>query len=273
MKKSYSTKKWSGFSLCLLILLGGCCFSSGCEPQAKYERTDNLYTALEPNSVLVAEIDVGSITITGADVTDCNGTAEICVKAPTEEEAREIAEKVKIKLVPSGKTLTLKIEKARLKKSRSVGVSYNITVPKQTNLQLESDVGEICILDISGEIKAETDVGKIGCKEISGDIDLSTDVGEVNVAYCETAPTLRSISIDTDVGHIDLTVPTDFSATIDAHTDIGSIDTELPMTVKGTISKRLRGTIGEGKVKVSLSTDVGSIKIRQQKQISNVNSQ
>jgi len=262
MKKSYSTKKWSGSSLCLLILLGSCCISSGCEPQAKYERTDSIYAALEPNSVLVAEIDVGSITITGADVTDCNGTAKICVQAPTEEEAQEIAEKVKINLVPSGKTLTLKIEKPHLKRGRWVGVSYNVTVPKQTNLQLGCDVGEICISDISGKIKAETDVGKIGCKGISGDIDLATDVGEVNVAYCETAPALRSINIETDIGHIDLTVPTDFSAAIDANTEIGSINTGLPMTVKGTISKKLHGTIGEGKTKVSLSTDVGAIDIK-----------
>jgi len=265
MKQSYFIKTLLGFLLCLLIFTGSCCINTGCWPRAKYERTDKLYAALEPNSVLIAETDVGSITIIGAEVTDCNGTAEICVKAPTEEEAMEIAGKVKVNLIPQGKTLTFKIEKPHLKHNRSISISYNITVPKQTNLQLESDVGEICISNISGEIKAKTDVGKIKCKEISGDIDLKTDVGEVKVVYCETAPALRNASIKTDVGGIDFTVPTDFSATVDAKTDVGSISTELPMTVKGKVSKSLHGTIGEGKSKVNLSTDVGSIKIRQVK--------
>lgn len=265
MKKSYSQKALLGFLLCLLVFAGCCCINLGCWPRAKYKRTDKLYAVLEPNSVLVAGTGVGSIIITGADVTDCNGTAEICVRAPSEQEAQEIAEKVKIKLIPSGKTLTFKIEKPHLKRNRSVCVSYNLTVPKQTNLQLESDVGKICISNIDGEIKAETDVGKIKCKEISGDIDLATDVGEVKVAYCETAPALRSASIKADVGSINLTVPTDFSATVDATTDVGSISTELPITVTGKIGKSLHGTIGDGRSKVSLSTDVGSIKIKQQK--------
>src|SRR3972149_5217149 len=172
MKQSYFIKTLLGFLLCLLIFTGSCCINTGCWPRAKYERTDKLYAALEPNSVLIAETDVGSIS------------------------------------------------------------------------------------NISGEIKAKTDVGKIKCKEISGDIDLKTDVGEVKVVYCETAPALRNASIKTDVGGIDFTVPTDFSATVDAKTDVGSISTELPMTVKGKVSKSLHGTIGEGKSKVNLSTDV-----------------
>jgi len=272
-------KNWDIRKVSLLVLLlfltsaFGCCLQSLYSQRVKYERTDNLYAPLEPNSVIVVEIDVGSINITGADVTDCNGTAEIRVRASSEEEAREIAEKVEIKLIKEGKTLTLKIEKPSMKKSYSVSVRYNITVPKQTNLQLESDVGEISISQISGQIEIETDIGKIKCKEISGDIDLESDVGEVKVVYCETAPALQNISIQTDIGAINLTVPTDFSARVDARTDVGSISTNLPLKVTGTVGKKLRGTIGDGKGKVSLRTDVGSIKIKQQKQISNVNSQ
>ncbi len=251
--------------LCLLIAISGCCIGSGCWPRAKYERIDKLYAALEPNSILIAKTDVGSITITGADVTDCNGTAEICVKAPTEQEAQEITGKVKVNLIPQGKTMTFKVEKPHLKHNRSISISYNITVPRQTNLQLESDVGEICISHISGKIEAETDVGKITCEEISGDIDLATDVGEVKVVYCETAPALRNANIETDVGSIDFTAPADLSATVDAKTDVGSIKTELPITVTGTIGKSLQGTIGDGKSKINLRTDVGSIKIRQLK--------
>ena len=265
MKRNYSTKMLPVFLLFLLTFTGSCCLNMECWPRAKYERTDRLCAALEPNSVLVAEVDVGSITVTGADVDDCNVIADICVKAPTREEAEEIAKEVRVKLVPSGKMLTIEIEKPHLKRRRTVSVSYDITVPRQTSLELESDVGKIYISNIDGEIEAKTDVGKIKCREISGDIDLKSDVGEVKVVYCETAPTLRNVSIKTDVGSIDLTVPTDFSATVDAETDVGSIRTELPITVTGKIGKSLHGTIGEGKSRVSLGTDVGSIKIRQQK--------
>ncbi|MBW7991234.1 MAG: DUF4097 domain-containing protein [Planctomycetes bacterium] len=263
MKYDYFTKK--SLLICLLGMLTistGCCINIDGWFRAEYEKTNKLDAPLAPRSTLALENEVGSITIDGQDVTNCDVTATITVKAPTEEEAKELAEQIKIELEQDGDALTVKITKPRKKRRRSISISFNITVPKQTALQISSDVGEIRISNITENIKAQTDVGKISCKEISGDIDLKVDVGKVNVVYSKTAPAACNVNIKTDVGSIDITIPPECSAAVQANTDVGSITTDMPLTIKGKVGKNLRGTIGAGEGKLYLRTDVGSIRIR-----------
>jgi hypothetical protein len=261
MKKKHFTKVSLICLLCLLTTMIGC-VNMGYWPRVKYERTDRLDAHLAPGSTLIADTDVGSITVAGLDVTDCNITATICVKAPTEQEAQALADQIKIELDRDGKTLTVRTEKPRVKRHRSISISFDITVPKQTALELGSDVGEIQVTNITEEIKAETNVGKITCEEISGDIDIKADVGTVKIVYSRTAPAACSATISTDVGSIDFTAPPNCSAVVHAETDVGSIKTDQPLTLTGKIGKNLNGTMGAGEGKLYLKTDVGSIKIR-----------
>ena len=248
--------------LCLLTTMASCCIDIGDWSRAKYERTDKLKAPLGLGSTLVLENDVGSITVIGLDVTDCNVIATISVKAPTKEEAKELADKIKIELDRDGKTLTLKTTKPRIKKRRSISISFDITVPKRTALELGSDVGKIHVSNITEKIEAKTDVGRITCEEISGDIDIKADVGTVKVVCSKNAPAACNATIATDVGSIEFTAPPNFSAAVHAETDVGSIRTDLPLTVTGKIGKTLHGTIGTGEGKLNLKTDVGSIRIR-----------
>lgn len=251
-------------SLLVATFLAGCCCINigGCSGKEKYERTENLSAPIAAEAILDVETDVGSIAVTGADVTDCNVTATICVKAPSKQQAQEIAEQVEIKLETLGNTLILKAEKPAKKCKRSITVSFEITVPQQTALQLESDVGKIRVSNTAGQIKAKTNVGKIICKEISGDIVLKTNVGKVKVEYAETAPPAVNADIVTNIGDIKFTAPAGLSATVYAATNIGSVQTTLPLTVTGTLGKHTTGTIGTGEGKLHLKTNIGSIKIR-----------
>ena len=263
MKYGYFTKKTSLICLlCMLTISTGCCINIDGLFRAEYEKTNKLDAPLAPGSTLALENDVGSITIEGGDVTNCDVTATITAKASTEEKAKELAEQVKIELEQNGNTLMVKITKPRNKRRRSISISFDITVPKRTALQVGSDVGEIRISNITEKIKARTDVGKISCREISGDIDLQADVGKVNVIYSKAALAVCNVNIKTDVGSIDLTTPPDCSAAVQANTDVGSITTDIPLTVKGKVGKNLQGTVGAGEGKMYLKTDVGSIRIR-----------
>ncbi|MFZ2148275.1 MAG: hypothetical protein WAV28_13745, partial [Sedimentisphaerales bacterium] len=217
MKNSF-TKVSLIILICLPVVIAGCCINIDGWPRAEYERTERLDAPLEPGSTLALENNVGSITVAGVNVNECNVIATISVKAPTEEEAQELAEQIKIELDRDGNTLTVKTEKPRTKKYRSISISFDITVPRQTVLELGCDVGKIRVSNITEKIKAQTDVGGISCKEISNDIDLKVDVGEVKVVYSKDAPAACSITISTDVGGIELTTPPDFSATVYAET-------------------------------------------------------
>jgi hypothetical protein len=251
---------------CLLLAaigLVGCCCINICDTfKAKYERTVQVSAPIAPGQTLDVHTTVGSITVTGGDFTDCSVTAKITARAATKEKAQKLAEESQLKLEPAGNRLEVKIEKPLTADNDAICASFSITVPRQTALELETNVGELEIDNITGPIKAQTNVGKIACREITGRADLTTNVGEVKVVYAKDASAACNVDISTSVGEIDFAGPDNLSAKFHASANVGSIKTRLPLTVTGKISKNIDGTTGAGEGKVILKTNVGSIKIR-----------
>jgi len=271
-----------GSLICLLVVAAGCSFNIGsCAMRAKYERTVQLSAPLSPGSSFAAQTHNGYITITGADVTDCNLTATITARAMTEEDAKKLAEQTTVKLESWGDKLTAKIDKPTYMINRSVSVNLEITVPNQTDLELTTHNGSIRITDITGRLNGTTHNGKVTaeqvsgttelhthngsviCREISGDTQLKSHNGGIKVYYSEAAPSVCNISLITYNGGIELATPRNFSGEVDTSTHNGSINTDLPITVSGKLSKRrLTGTIGTGQGKLHLETHNGSIRIK-----------
>ncbi len=269
MIRHYLTKAYLACSLCLLVLFVGCV---GCDINfgdfggfggVEFERTEELAAPIAARATLTAETGVGSITVNGGDVTECSVTATIMAKAPTQEKANELAQAVKIKLEVEGDDLRLHVEKPAKQRRYSVGVTFDITIPSQVNLHLESDVGDIEVTNINGAIYAATDVGEITCTEVEGDVELEVDVGDVTAEYRDGGESTFSARLETDVGRIRFAGPANLSARVDASTNVGSIETRLPLTVTGQIGKSVQGTVGKGEAKatVRLRTNVGSIEI------------
>ena len=276
MRKNYRTILVVGCCLCPLLIPGGCDISL-----AKYTRAVQLSAPLSAGSTFAAQTHNGSITIIGADVTDCNLTAMITARAATEEGAKKLAEKTKITLEPLGNKLTAKIEKPTLGMNQSVAVSLDVQAPTQTNLELITHNGAVEITNITGTVDGTTHNGKITatqvsgtaklrthngtitCKEISGDTQHETHNGDIKVYYTGTAPAICNVSLITHNGGIDFTAPPSFSAAVEASTHNGSIKTDLPVTVVGEVSKKkLKGTIGTGQGKLHLVTYNCSIRIQ-----------
>ena len=282
MKKNYTIVLTLGLCLCSLLAVCGCVIHIGDWPRAKYEKTVRLQAPLESGSTVVAETNYGSIKVGGADTADCNVVATIVVQAPTEEEAAEIAEQVNIQLEPVGKTLTVRADKPHVTNNRSISISYQITVPVQTNIECDSSYGSIELADTSGYVKAHTTYGSIDCDSITGQIQADTSYGRVDcrkiisdeltagssygnidIEYSDTAPAQIRANVSTSYGNIDFTAPSGFTGQVELATSYGSVKTDLPIVVKGKISsKRIEGTIGEGNGKLNLKTSYGSIRIR-----------
>jgi hypothetical protein len=229
--------------------------------KAKYQRTEHTSVPISGVARLNVETDVGSITVTGADVTDCNITAEITIKAQTKETAQKLAEEVKVEHDSSGDTLTIKAVKPTELKKRALVVDFKITVPRHMKLNCSTGVGTVTVSDIEGQIEASVNVGSINCHAVVAELDLSSNVGSVTVKYTDTAPAACKANIITNVGSIEFTAPPQLSAQVHASTNIGSVKTAKPITVVGKVGKSIKGTIGSGEGKVLLKTNVGSIEI------------
>jgi len=180
MNKRHRMLKATSCCLCMLVIISGCDIQIGGWGQAKYEKTVQRQAPLSSGSKLYVETSSGSITITGGDVTECSVIAEICGRAPTEEEAQLLVEQVKIELETVGDTLTVKADKPPSRNNRSVSISYDITVPKQTNIECASSYGAIEITNIKGQTSGKTSSGSIEAKNIEGPTNLDTSYGSVN---------------------------------------------------------------------------------------------
>ena len=224
----------------------------------------------------------GDIKINGADTTDCNVTARITGHAPTAEEAKQLAEQTQIKLETDGKTLVVRADKPHLKHNRSIGIAYDIIVPKRTAIKFKTSFGSIKLKNIEGDIDSHTSFGGIDAEEISGKMRLDTSYGDVdcrqitsadfsakssfgkmNINFSDSCPVDLKTKITTSYGDIVMDVPSSFAGDIAVETSFGKIKTDLPIIVKGEITRtRVTGTIGDGIGKLDLKTSFGSITIK-----------
>ncbi|MHC4618321.1 MAG: M56 family metallopeptidase [Planctomycetota bacterium] len=240
----------------------------------------------------------GSINVSAAAEPECRIKATIKVETKNKEETRKLRDKVKIDVSQVAESLSVEVQQPRLRRKQSVTVDFEITLPRQANLDLRTNNGSIDVADISGDIESRTNNGSLSavrtagntrlrtnngrinitkaalapgaikanngsitCKEISGDLQANLNNGRVKVSYAKTAPNVCSVSINTNNGDIDFTAPPNFSAVVEAQTRIGSIRTDLPLTVKGWLGKTVSGTLGKGEGKLHLETSNGSIRI------------
>ena len=217
MKKKCRTLLVLGICLCPLLISSGCDIQMGGWSQAKYERTVQRQTPLASGSTVAVETSFGSVTITGDDVADCSVVAEICGRAPTEQEAQELAEQVTIELEMVGDVLTVKADKPRTKGNRSISISYEIIVPKETNVKCASSYGAIKLADINGSASGRTSSGTIKAENVRGTTDLNTSYGAITCKHIEDG----DIRLKTSSGTIKL-LGASFG-NCDVHTSYGSI--------------------------------------------------
>ncbi|MHC4727337.1 MAG: DUF4097 family beta strand repeat-containing protein [Planctomycetota bacterium] len=159
-------------------------------------------------TLLSARSNDGWITITGSDVTECSVTATIIAKADSDEKARRIAEEAMLKLEKFGSKLTVKLEKPALWTNESVDIQFTAMVPKDCNLEVSTDDGDITTENIKGDIKIKTDDAKVNLSQISGGIRVQSDDGEITIQDVNVGVVRGEdgwLDIQTDDGRITLT--------------------------------------------------------------------
>lgn len=143
--------------------------------------------------------------------------------------------------------------------------------------------GRVNIDGSSGEVHASTGNGDVTVQDASGPVDVSTGSGTVRVVTSTGPVSANSGNGDIDVtirkldrlpdmtfstgnGEVRLTLPGGLGAELDASTGNGHVTTDFPVTLKsGRLDRsRLRGTIGDGGGRLSISSGNGDIEIRRQ---------
>ncbi|MFA6957944.1 MAG: DUF4097 family beta strand repeat-containing protein [Thermoanaerobaculia bacterium] len=139
-------------------------------------------------------------------------------------------------------------------------VRYTVTVPRKTNLDLETVNGRINVSGIDGVMELETTNGKIEIAKSSGRVSAETTNGGIVAELAATSP--GKMELETTNGSVQLQLPVSFRANLDAATTNGSIKSDFPITIQGTMDRnRLNGAMNGGGESLRIRTTNGSISI------------
>lgn len=240
--------------LCSLIVVAGCYIHirGYSYPQARYERTVQLSKPMSAGSLFAAKSNDGWINVTGGEVADCNVTATIIARADSDEKARTIAEKTKVKLEQFGSKLTVKLQKPILMMNQSVDVQVEAMVVKDCDVEVSTDDGDITIENVNGKIDVLTDDGTVRLSRIGGDIKIRSDDGSINVQEFNANAKLERdgwIDIQTDDGTVTLSRVV---GNIKVRSDDGSTRVE---EVTGDVNIQS----DDGRITVVYSEDAGGV--------------
>jgi hypothetical protein len=207
-----------------------------------------------------------------------------------EERVRQVADHPPIEQSGS----SIRIGKQQGNWLQNISIDYDITMPRNTQLDASSGSGDLRISNISGGVKANTGSGDIEASGIggfvaletgsgtihgdltnahdvkaqtgSGDIQLrnvqgmlkaGTGSGSIDVAGQPTAPW----KLETGSGNVTLTTG-NAHFSLDASTGSGSVHSDPPMTTHGSLERHhVSGDINGGGPTVRVETGSGDIRI------------
>lgn len=146
------------------------------------------------------------------------------------------------------------------------------------NVDVTTGDGHIALQGAKGSIKLHTGDGHIEARGLDGQVDAASGDGHINVegrfdslniktgdgsvsARARTGSKVQSSwTIHTGDGSVDLEIPGDLQANIDASTHDGHISLGLPITVEGTFSStKIQGKLNGGGPLLTIRTGDGSI--------------
>jgi hypothetical protein len=140
-------------------------------------------------------------------------------------------------------------------------VRYDVTVPRTMNVDVSNTNGGIHLSDVTGALELDTTNGKIEVTRCAGTLDASTTNGSIRAELLRIVKG-KPLRFETTNGRIEVAVPANVAADIDAATTNGPINSDLPVLTTRTSSNSLRGTINGGGTSLRLRTTNGGITIR-----------
>jgi hypothetical protein len=201
----------------------------------------------------------GGIAVEGWNKNEIRIRAKIKAWDRDEDDALETLKEIEIKT--DRETIQAKGPKLRGDR-RGWAVSYELMVPRKSNLDLETLNGGISIEDVEGEITAEAVNGGLKLSQLAGDVDVHTTNGGVVVELVGDEWKGRGLEATTTNGGVKVWVPEDYNADLETGTVNGSVDFDFPITVQGKISKRIKATLGDGGAKIRITTTNGGVRLK-----------
>jgi DUF4097 and DUF4098 domain-containing protein YvlB len=142
-------------------------------------------------------------------------------------------------------------------------VEYTLTVPRTVHLdEIKLINGALDITGVSGEVRASCINGRLEAQDLSGRAKLETINGKLEAKFNRLAG--QSVELSSVNGSVNLTIPSDSNAEIEASTVSGRISNDLGLNVNRhqMVGQSLRGELGKGGTRIKLNNVNGRVEIQ-----------
>ncbi len=207
----------------------------------------------------------GGVSVKGWDRSEVLVRSKVQAAATTKSEAHDLAKQVRIE------TAGGKVYAAGPSNGENYywSVSYEIFVPRRSDLYLEAYNGGISIADVSGRIEFNGHNGGVVLKRVGGSVRGGTTNGGLVVELAGANWDGETLDVKTTNGGIVMTVPENYSAHLETGTVNGHLSVDFPVTVQGRITRELAVNLGAGGATVRAMTTNGGVKIKRAGSASN----
>ncbi len=235
------------------------------EVQDETEKFDKTYPLNSNGRVSLSNIN-GSVVVEAWDRNEVK--VEYTKIASTKERLAE----VEIRIESRADHLTIETDydnwKSRSgehwKQTGKLQVEFRLMIPRTAFLnEIETVNGSVTASNFTNLTKISAVNGSVIATNLRGTTNLSTVNGEVTADF-DRLESGNKVTLSTVNGRVNLTIPSDANATINADTLNGNISNDLGLTVrKGKyIGRDLYGRIGSGEVRIKLDSVNGGLSIR-----------
>ena len=206
----------------------------------------------------------GGVSVKGWDKHEVLVRARVQTSAPTAEEAQALAQQIRIetggsKIFASG---------PEHRKNYQWDVSYEVFVPRRADLSLETRNGGISIAEVNGRIDFNALNGGVVLKKVGGAVRGSTTNGGLVIELSGDRWDGESLDVSTTNGGVVMSVPENYSASLQTGTVNGGVAFDFPVSVQGPVNvqgkhnKQIAVNLGSGGPLVKAMTTNGGVRVK-----------
>jgi DUF4097 and DUF4098 domain-containing protein YvlB len=200
----------------------------------------------------------GGVSVKGWDQNQILVRARVQTGAPTAQEAEALGREIRIET--SGAKIFASGPENR--QDYHWDVSYEVMVPRRSDVSVETHNGGIAIAGVNGRIDFSATNGGVVLKKLGGTVKGSTTNGGLVVELAGDRWDGETLDVRTTNGGVVMSIPENYSANLETGTVNGGISVDFPVTVQGDLKKQLAVNLGSGGATIKAMTTNGGVRIR-----------
>ena len=200
----------------------------------------------------------GGILVNGWERNEILVRYRLQTHAPTQAAADNLASRIQVTTT----SRQVRAEGPEQNDEARWDVSYEIFVPRRSNLSLQTRNGGIGLSDVRGQINFQAGNGGVSLRNLGGNVKGETVNGGLRVELTGTNWEGEGLDVRTTNGGLSITVPDNYSAHLETGTVNGGLVVSPSIAEVTRKTKQLSLDLGSGGTNLRMHTTNGGVSIK-----------